>query len=110
MIFGNRLTKWQKSIPLKNFVKRSISFAIWDQWSKHSWSQEGEDLILQRIFEGQTTGFYIDVGAHHPRRFSNTFSFYRLGWQGLNIDAMPGSMVAFEKDRPPDINLEIGIG
>ncbi|HYT45805.1 MAG TPA: FkbM family methyltransferase, partial [Methylomirabilota bacterium] len=32
------------------------------------------------------------------------------GWKGINIDAMPGSMEAFKKIRPRDINLEIPIG
>ena len=31
-----------------------------------SFSQEGEDQILHRIFERQNQGFYVDVGAHHP--------------------------------------------
>nr|MBP8708277.1 FkbM family methyltransferase [Caldisericia bacterium] len=30
-------------------------------------------------------------------------------WRGINIDAMPGSMKAFERKRPRDINLEIGV-
>lgn len=71
-----------------------------------SYSQEGEDRILQRLFEGKTEGFYVDVGAHHPVRFSNTYLFYTLGWRGINIDAMPGSMEPFKKLRPHDINLE----
>jgi FkbM family methyltransferase len=74
-----------------------------------SYSQEGEDLILQRIFATRQNGFYVDVGAHHPRRFSNTYNFYRRGWRGLNIDAMPGSMKDFDRVRPRDINLEMGI-
>lgn len=87
-----------------------MSCVSWDQWANRSWSQEGEDLILCRIFERQPTGFYVDVGAHHPKRFSNTFLFYTRGWRGINIDAMPGSMKLFNKDRPRDVNLEIGIG
>lgn len=85
------------------------------QWSEidpylcHSYSQEGEDLILNRIFEGKREGFYIDVGAHHPKRFSNTYLFYKMGWRGINIDAMPGSMASFDHHRPEDINLEFGI-
>ena len=75
-----------------------------------SFAQEGEDLILDRIFERQETGIYVDVGAHHPRRFSNTLRLYRRGWHGVNIDAAPGSMAAFRKARPRDINLEVGIG
>lgn len=44
-----------------------------DGYSIKSYSQEGEDMILRRIFEKQQVGFYVDVGAHHPRRFSNTY-------------------------------------
>jgi FkbM family methyltransferase len=76
---------------------------------KNSYSQEGEDMILAKIFEGKIDGFYVDVGAHHPKRFSNTYYFYLLGWQGINIDAMPDSMKLFKEIRPNDINLEIGI-
>ena len=89
--------------------KRILSFFTWDPWANHSWSQEGEDRILHRIFEQQSVGFYVDIGAHHPKRFSNTYFFYRRGWRGINIDAMPGSMKIFEKLRPRDINLECGI-
>ncbi len=77
-----------------------------DGFSLKSYSQEGEDLILRRIFETQQKGFYVDVGAHHPMRFSNTYFFYKQGWQGINIDAMPGSMKLFDRIRPRDINLE----
>lgn len=74
-----------------------------------SYSQEGEDLILHRFLENKSNGFYVDVGAHHPKRFSNTYMFYKKGWRGINIDPMPGSLDNFNKERPDDINLEIGI-
>ena len=71
--------------------------------------QDGEDLILNRLLNGQEIGYYVDVGAHHPVRFSNTFLFYKRGWQGINIDAMPGSMKKFNTIRPRDINIECGV-
>ena len=74
-----------------------------------SYSQEGEDMILRRIFEREKNGFYIDIGAYHPKKFSNTYFFYLKGWRGINIDAMPYSMNLFKKQRPKDINLEIAI-
>ncbi|WP_198007933.1 FkbM family methyltransferase [Methylovulum miyakonense] len=80
-----------------------------DGYSIKSYSQEGEDMILMRIFGKQQIGFYVDVGAHHPFRFSNTYFFYKQGWKGINIDAMPESMKLFQKFRPRDINLEIPI-
>jgi FkbM family methyltransferase len=76
-------------------------------YHKLSYSHEGEDMILARIFYNQNKGFYVDVGAHHPQRYSNTYYFYSLGWKGINIDAMPGSMKIFNQIRPNDINLEI---
>lgn len=88
-------------IRLKNWLT--------DGYSVISYSQEGEDMILKRVFEKQGRGFYVDVGAHHPKRFSNTYYFYKKGWRGINIDAMPGSIRTFNKLRPRDINLEMAI-
>ena len=79
------------------------------KFSNYSFSQEGEDMILNRFFENKQNGFYVDVGAHHPKRFSNTYNFYAKGWTGINIDAMPKSMDVFNIERPNDINLEIAI-
>jgi len=102
---------------LKKFVKRIIPqkyhsklFYFIRGYSTQSFSQEGEDLLLKRIFENKLEkGYYVDVGAHHPKRFSNTFLFYKNGWTGINIDAMPGSMKLFNIVRPRDINIEIPI-
>ena len=74
------------------------------------YSQNGEDLILSRFLNNKKGGFFVDVGAHHPIRFSNTYLFYKKGWTGINIDAMPGSMTQFNKIRPKDINIESGVG
>jgi len=79
-----------------------------DPFARLAYSQEGEDLILERLFEKQH-GFYVDVGAHHPTRFSNTYTFYLKGWSGLNIDAAPGSMKAFQRLRPRDTNIEVAV-
>lgn len=95
---------------LKRGLRWFVDCFTWDPYFVRSWSQEGEDLVLRRIFDGKLNGFYVDVGAHHPKRFSNTYYFYRKGWMGVNIDPMPGSMAAFEKFRPRDFNIEVGCG
>ena len=79
------------------------------EFAKCSYGQHGEDLVLDTIFRNQPLGFYVDIGAHHPQKYSNTYRFYQKGWRGINIDAMPGSMDLFNKMRPEDINLEIPI-
>lgn len=80
-----------------------------DIYVNRSYSQEGEDLLLLRFFEKQKTGFYVDIGAHHPIRFSNTYLFYQKGWHGINIDPIPCSEQLFDKFRPNDINIEYGV-
>jgi len=91
----------------------SLVRRIWEykfRGGELSYSQEGEDRVLQRYFHGRQPGFFVDVGAHDPFRFSNTQLFYLHGWRGVNIDATPGSMVLFRKHRPRDTNIESGIG
>jgi len=80
-----------------------------DDFARTSFSQMGEDRVLDVIFQDQKTGFYVDVGAFHPKLYSNTYLFYLKGWRGINIDAMPGSMQSFRKLRPRDINIEAPI-
>jgi FkbM family methyltransferase len=80
-----------------------------DPFARLSYSHEGEDMVLRRIFQAQTSGLYVDVGAHHPFRFSNTCYFHRLGWRGINIDPNPTSIEAFRRVRPLDVNLCVGV-
>ncbi|PRY15776.1 methyltransferase FkbM-like protein [Pontibacter ummariensis] len=96
--------------PLLEELEKAKEEAIEkDAYVNLSYSQEGEDLILNRLMEHRVNGFYIDIGAHHPLRFSNTYKFYLRGWRGVNIDALPGSMEMFNERRPRDINIETPI-
>lgn len=78
---------------------------------RKSYSQFGEDLVLSSFFNMDKTknGFYVDIGAYKPKKFSNSYFFYKKGWSGINIDAKPGSMKPFKKERRRDINLECGV-
>lgn len=77
-----------------------------------SYAQEGEDLVLSRLLEEMkiSKGFFVDIGAHHPVRYSNTYYFYRRGWRGINVDALPGTKKLFQRMRPRDITVECGVG
>jgi len=67
-------------------------------------------MILRHLIgPDKMDGFYVDVGAYEPLRFSNTYFFYLNGWRGINLEARPGSSREFDKLRPRDINLELGI-
>lgn len=92
----------------KDFLKISL-----DRLTLHnlnqSFSQEGEDIILNEIFRATDYGRFVDIGAFHPIRYSNTYALYRKGWRGVNIEATPEKISLFDKYRPYDINVNAGV-
>ena len=76
---------------------------------KGSFAQHGEDRFLLEYF-GIRVGCYIDVGANHPYKLSNTYLLYRKGWRGINIEPIPALHGKIARKRPQDLNLNIGIG
>jgi FkbM family methyltransferase len=75
-----------------------------------SWSQAGEDLALLSLIGNKEIGTYLDIGAHHPTRFSVTRHLYQRGWNGVNVDANRDLIEAFNEVRPRDINLCYAVG
>lgn len=94
---------------VKNLLRELQQIFLFRGLYRCSYAQEGEDLILDRLFDQQKSGFFVDVGAHHPMRFSNTYYFYTQGWRGVNIEPNPDSLSLFKKYRPKDINVNCGI-
>jgi FkbM family methyltransferase len=77
---------------------------------KKYFSQFGEDIILEKLLKPQQAkGFYIDIGAFHPHKYSNTALMNLFGWSGINIDANEKAINTFNRVRPNDINLYAAI-
>ncbi len=103
-------------IKLYGFLK-SILFAYSELYNifcmrviKGSFSQNGEDLVIDKLLNYKKTGFYVDIGAYDPYRFSNTYRFYKKGWRGINIEPNINNYKKFIIARSKDMNLNIGIG
>lgn len=95
---------------IKKFFNNLLDFLrIKKIWSKHYYGQTGEDALLLNYLCHKEKGFYIDIGAYHPARASNTYLLYKKGWRGINIDANPYSIKLFNKMRKRDININAGI-
>ena len=75
-----------------------------------SWAQAGEDLALISALARIEKGRYIDVGAHHPSRFSVTRALYERGWTGVNIEANFDLIANFDIERSRDVNLNYCVG
>jgi FkbM family methyltransferase len=80
--------------------------------AKHSYAQAGEDLIIDFIASAMQIDHitYLDVGAHHPTLFSNTYLFYQRGFQGVLIEPDPELMASIRTARPRDVCIEAGVG
>jgi FkbM family methyltransferase len=74
------------------------------------YAQNREDVILSAFFDEDEKGFYVDVGANDPNIDSVTKLFYLKGWSGINIEPIRRLHAALEKERPRDLNLNIGVG
>ena len=87
-------------LEVKSLLNRSLGI---------SYSQWGEDIIIDDLLGKKKEGFYVDIGAYDPTRFSNTKRFYLRGWRGINVEPDPIRIEKFYKERSCDINLNIGI-
>lgn len=105
---------------------RDVTSVDPDKFAMTFYSQFGEDAVLRGFFRRREearlrepgaaptdspigSGFYVDVGAYHPLRFSNTMHFYDAGWRGISIDASAGTTELFDRVRPRDTNLELAV-
>lgn len=91
---------------IKNFLAWHLPVT-----GKLSQAYEGEDIMLWRLFTEEIptkNGFYIDVGAFHPRQYSNTWLLRKkLGFHGMNIEPSDRGIKQFERRRKKDINLKV---
>jgi FkbM family methyltransferase len=77
-----------------------------------SYSQSGEDVITQMIFDylGVKQPSYLDIGAWHPQVGNNTYLFYTKGSRGVLVEPNVALIPELKAVRPGDTVLNVGIG
>lgn len=90
-----------KALELLKVVRKTVLTRA----AKAHWSQYGEDCVLAHWLPNQRQGFYVDVGAYHPTKGSNTRMLHGRGWRGVNIDLDEAKILAFRILRPDDLNI-----
>lgn len=89
---------------------RECKHLIWNQGIRGSYSQHYEDIILDKLFQSQKDGLYLDIGCHEPTRINNTYRLYKRGWSGICVDASADYERDFKNLRPRDTYVQVGIG
>ena len=87
--------------------RKSLSNVL--RHSAPSFSQYGEDLVIDRLLKPLSGGTFVDVGSHHPINRSNTFRLYMRGWRGSAIDPNPEFTQDFLRYRPGDLFINEGV-
>lgn len=79
---------------------------------KKSYSQCGEDLIIDFVLNAIKIDLpkYIDIGANHPQKISNTYYFYEKGSSGVVVEPNSQLLDHWKKIRPRDTRLGCGVG
>ncbi len=81
-----------------------------ERYMNQIYSQDGEEVYLKELFRGmENKGVYVDVGANHPFRFSNTYWAYLRGWRGINIEPDKNNYELLKAVKKEDININCGI-
>lgn len=79
---------------------------------KSSFSQAGEDIIIEFLLEmlvGKRPIKYLDIGANHPFHLSNTALLYKHGGSGFLIEPDPYFARLLRKERPRDEVVQSGV-
>ena len=72
-------------------------------------SQFGEEKFILSFFDKEYKGRFVDIGCFHPTRHNNTYTMYKSGWHGINIDLNPLTIDLFNFARKKDININAAI-
>lgn len=68
---------WYIRTLIKMLLKRGV---------ETSYSQFGEDVVVNAMLRSIQNGTYVDVGGFDPVLYSNTYLFYKKGWKGVVIE------------------------
>lgn len=67
-----------------------------------AYSQRDEEQYIIPYFKGEA-GTFLDIGAYHPFKFSNTRALYELGWSGAFVEPSKNLWKPFEEEYAKDL-------
>lgn len=98
---------------LKRFYKKcSKGLDVIFMKAKASYSQTGEDVIIEYLFDSLKISHptYLEIGTNQPKLCNNTYGLYKKGCRGVCVEPDIEMIEIIKRQRPNDTILNIGIG
>jgi hypothetical protein len=97
---------------LKHKVKEAIYKVIPPPHTNESFSQAGEDCIIEFLLNdiGIQKITYLELGVYQPIIGSNTYRLYQRGCRGVLVEADSTLIENIKKYRPEDKVIHGGVG
>jgi FkbM family methyltransferase len=92
-------------------ILRKIGKITGAEYRQTTYSQAGEDIIMELILERLRLSkvSYLDIGTNHPKKFNNTYFFYKKGHNGVCVEPNPALAKTIKRVRPNDKTLNVGL-
>ncbi len=104
-----RLAHLIKNSPLRGVATALDNRLAILKGARKGYSQHGEDRFVLDYFKGKP-GTYVDIGANHPIKISNTYLLYRHGWSGLTVEPIERLSLGHLALRPRDKHVRGLVG
>jgi FkbM family methyltransferase len=73
-------------------------------------AQAAEQQLVRQFFGDLEAGFFVDVGASHPRDSSQSWHLEQAGWRGILVEPIPELCEELRRDRPRSITVQAACG
>lgn len=96
---------------ISNLIQRKLNKLFYK--GSDDYSQLGEQMVIMNILgrmdPKKINPIYIDIGAYHPYKGSNTYKLYLKNWKGVIVDPNPNKTKPFPKFRPADLAMTYAV-
>ena len=97
------VARYRTESRLQPFLSTTASelVPLAERYGNERQSEHGEEWIIRDFFDDERDGVFVDVGANHYRRQSNTYYLETtLGWRGLAIEPQTKFAADYATHRP----------
>lgn len=73
-------------------------------------NKAAERQLVQLFFDKLEKGYFVDIGANHPKHGSQTWHLEEKGWRGILIEPVAELCENLRNSRPQSITVQAACG